>query len=201
MRLITLGGNSVIWLIIAIGMNWYSYLFYLYSAYFAIPFTLAVLYRFLHPHFLEGHASKLPPSSPLDYFFRALLLPFAFYYICDVAVLLYLYEKMDVCNLVFLLHHLVSLFGLPVLGQFPYFPWFSLAPIAFHCFLIWFPQAKWLEYIYVGLILVMYIKLMQKPWIQHRLYRLYFWTAVVIFGVLFMFWWFSCSNAMDNTII
>ena len=183
-------------------MNWYSYLFYLYSAFFAFPFSALVVIRYWNPHFLEGHAEKLPPPNYLDYCFKLLLFPFVFYYLCDCAVLLYLYKSMDACNLAFFLHHLVSLFGLPVLYKFPYFPWFSIAPIAFHCFLIWFPAAKWLEYIYLVLILYMYYGLLQRPWNQHKVYRLYFWTAITILVVpLFMLWVFSCSNAMENTAI
>jgi hypothetical protein len=181
-------------------MNLYSRLFYLCSVLMAVPSTGAVLARFLRPHMLEGHSSKVPESSRLDTFFRWSLAPYCVYYLLDTCALLYLYHRMDACNLAFLIHHVITLVGMPSLGNVPYYPWYLVAPVAFHNFLVWFPEQKWLNYIYLALILRMYWGLTRKPWIQHRLYVNSLIVAVSLLVLpIAMLWWFDCANDMENT--
>ena len=181
-------------------MNLYSQLFYLCSAVMAFPSCAAVLYRYLHPHVLEKHASKVPPGSPLDDFFRWSLAPYSLYYLLDSCALVYLYHRMDACNLAFLIHHIITLLGMPSLGRVPYYPWYLVAPVAFHNFMVWFPEQKWFNYVYLALILRMYWGLGNNPWIKHRLYVNSLIVAVSLLVLpIAMLWWFECKNDMENT--
>ena len=181
-------------------MNLYSRLFYLCSALMAVPSISAVIVRFMRPHQLEAHSSKMPSGSGLDTFFRWTLLPYCVYYTLDSCALLYLYHRMDACNLSFLIHHVITLIGMPSLGRVPYYPWYLVAPVAFHNFLVWFPEQKWLNYVYLALTLRLYWSMTEQKWIKHRLYFNSLLVAVALLVVpIAMLWWFDCSNDMENT--
>lgn len=181
-------------------MNLYSRLFYMCSVLMAVPSMCAVVVRCLRPHALEAHSYKVPEGSSLDTFFRWSLVPYCVYYLLDTCTLLYLYDRMDACNLAFVIHHVITLMGMPSLGRVPYYPWFLVAPVAFHNFLVWFPEQKWLNYIYLTFILKMYWEMSGKPWIKHRLYVNSLIVAVSLLALpIFMLWWFDCANDMENT--
>lgn len=182
-------------------MNWYSKLFLIVSWLCSLPLMHFTWRRLRKPGNYDSFSRNLPVPSQIDYFIKAVLIVYTFYYVCDSFVLAFLiYRNFDMCNSAFLFHHLVTLAGLPFALSFPHYPWFVIGPTGFHCFLVMFPYLSWLNYGYLFFMVFCMFGLQSKPWYNHSRYRglLHAGYALIV-GPLVTLWLFSCKNDMENT--
>lgn len=181
-------------------MNWYSTLWYWYSALSFIPFLAFTVYRFRY----QDEYSKFQGSFPtytMDTVYRIMLAPAIAYYILDSITIIMLYHRMDMCNLAFLIHHLFTLSGAYEMLSLPYYPWFIIAPMTVHDLLITFPDDLWLNYVYLAAVLALFYGIRQKPWQQQFKYRRVEMTGYMLLVCpIFMLWLFECKNDMMNTV-
>jgi hypothetical protein len=75
----------------------------------------------------------------MDNYIRYAMIASPTYYILDSITLLYLWDRFDMCQLAFLLHHLITLWGCWDMLTLPYYPWFIIGSVAYHALLIMFP--------------------------------------------------------------
>jgi len=179
-------------------MNWYSAIWHWYSIVVFFPFALLALIRYLKKDPYDKWMGTMP-SFLIDNIFRTILFPASFYYITDSIYLVKQWERMSMCNLAYLIHHVVAMSGSVETLTLPYYPWFLLLPFAVHSLLIIFPYQTWLNYIYLVAILNMFYRTNMKPWSGIYKYRRVLYTGYTLLAVpIIMLWWFGCKNDMQN---
>lgn len=180
-------------------MNWYSYIFWLYSWVSVLPWVLIILHRFRYPANYDSFLKRYPVSSGLDLFIHFFVLPFVFYYICDSIQIMFIMPSISPCNWSYLLHHLIALVGARYMCFLPYYPWFILFPFGWHSLMIMFPGVSALNYGYLGTLGLMFMGLNTKPWNLYSIYRGYTYTGYVLVAIpLSMLWYNRCTNNMAN---
>lgn len=182
-------------------MNWNSTLWYWYSALSFLPFLAFTLYRFRNQYEYTKFQGSFPTYS-LDTIYRTMILPGFFYYLIDSIYIILLYDRMDTCNLAFLIHHLITLSGFYEMFTLPYYPWFIIAPVMVHDLLITFPYALWLNYFYLAAVIAMFYGIRNEPWNKQFKYRRVQITGYMLLGCpILMLWWYECNNDMVNTAL
>ncbi len=157
-----------------------------YNCFLIIPSGIACINRYLHPQI----------DKPLltDYITRFLLIVACLFYLCDSVVKYVIDGGETICQKAIFIHHLTSeIMIIPFIIN-KYVPWWT-NPIGFmHGFLVFFPEAEVLNYIYAAAVLYFQYMLYQKPFVDIPYYKI---TRVTINGV----WVFAlflmigdCSN-------
>ena len=181
-------------------MNWYSWCWYIWNCCAVLPFFYFTYKRAKNQLNWDDYEKKELPTYTQDNVFRYSMIASPSYYILDSITLLYLYDQFDVCQLAFLLHHIITLYACLSMLTLPYYPWFVSGPIAMHCLLIIFPQHKWLDYGYLFFILHMIYGLNIKPWCLYKKYSTLVKCVYCLLCVpIIMLWWWQCPNDMQNT--
>ena len=180
-------------------MNWYSAIWYWYSILIFCPFALMTLIRYWKKDPYDIWMGI--PSYFIDTCFRVGLFPASFYYVTDSIYTVIQWERMNMCNLAYVLHHVITMSGSIETLTLPYYRWFVISPFAVHSLLIMFPYKTWLNYVYLGSILTMFYNLNQKPWSPQYRYRRVLHTAYLLVAIpIIMLWWYECKNDMQNVI-
>ena len=181
-------------------MNWYSYIFWLYSWLSVVPWVFIVYYRFRYPVNYDAFIKTYPKSYTLDVCMHFFVTPFVFYYVCDSVFILFYMPEISACNWSYFCHHIIALVGARYMCFLPHYPWFILLPFGWHSLLLMFPGVSFLKYGYLFTLILMFMGLNTKPWNLYSIYRGYTYTGYVLVAVpLVMLWWNNCSNNMANT--
>jgi hypothetical protein len=181
-------------------MNWYSQIWYLWNVLAVVPFFYFAYKRLKNQLNWDEYGTRRFPSFPMDSYIRIAMIASPSYYLLDTFTLLYLYDQFDICNLAFLIHHLITLWGSWAMLTLPYYPWFIVGTVAFHSILILFPQYLFLNYGYLMFMFCMIYGLNIKPWNQYADYRRVLHTVYALIAVpIIMLWALECPNNMENT--
>ena len=99
-------------------------------------------------------------EDKVDLLFRVYLTYGGLHYFFDVFVKLYTYGFFGIlkegCKFWYGLHHLMTFIQFKQMWMLDHYPWFTMFPLAYHCFLVVFPRWKINNYIY-GLAIVCYL--------------------------------------------
>ncbi|CAI2381139.1 unnamed protein product [Moneuplotes crassus] len=186
---------------------WYGQCFWL------LPSFLCFMYNFIYH---SDYSKKVCPDDPdcdrrkknddsefketikghaLDNFFRIFVYFGIAYYSIDTIYLAvkYGFDMVPCCYTLFL-HHIPTVIAAYFMTKLNHYPWFLSFSIFFHCFLIIWPQHKWLNYIYIQGFFCFLYKSNTNPFKRSPLYRKIFWSVLSLFVPTFMLWWFKCSN-------
>jgi len=177
--------------------EWNDFLWYWYSnIVMLVPMTFLFFYKLLHPinwDHLHKDKKELKPDFG-DKFLTIISSYSLFYYVVDCIVKIATGSYTTGCDFSMFLHHIVSLIVLPTVIFANYWPWFWLGPGAMHTYLIAFPDAKWLNYIYLLIIFLFQFGLYQKPFTNLKEYSRMKWGIVTIELACVVIWWFDCTN-------
>jgi len=69
----------------------------------------------------------------------------------------------SICRISFFSHHLVTLFIIPEALFINHYPWWFVNFPAVHALLILFPNATWLNWIYLVAVMIYHYGMFQKP--------------------------------------
>lgn len=151
-----------------------------------VPFLVACLNRLRHPstkvHLFTDHLSRL---------FLAIT---CLFYVYDVTVKYMVDGVETVCQKALLIHHVASEFIIIPLVVNRYIPWWA-NPVAFlHGFLIYFPEAEFLNYLYAVVIGYFQYSLYRQPFTGFPYYRftLYAINGIWVFALMVLIG--DCSN-------
>lgn len=151
-----------------------------------LPFLTACLNRFRHPEISLGLWT--------DHLARLFLFLTCAFYLYEMPIKYLRDGGESVCQKAFFIHHLSSLFVIPPLFLNSYIPWF-VNPIGFlHGFLVFFPEAEALNYLYAGALLYLHFMLYQRPFAEMRGYGVTRWALNGIWVFCLMVLIGDCSN-------
>ena len=93
------------------------------------------------------------------------------YYIVDTIYILQTYGlEMNKCLASMFLHHLWTIVTSFFIFQLDHYPWFISFSVAFHWFLILFPEITWFNYVYISGFIWFAYAFMLHPWNKSRLF-------------------------------
>ena len=194
-------------------MKWHFYLWWWNQVFWIFPSMFWVIYPFIfrQPYdslvWSDSTHEKPPKNSKLkaygviqttkcDRVFKIYVFIGMVYYIIDTIYILRTYGiEMNACLGSMFLHHLWTITTSFFIFQLDHYPWFISFSIAFHCFLILFPQITFFNYIYISGFICFAYAFMQHPWNKSRLYlKIYISCWVLVIPILLL-WWNDWSNA------
>ena len=180
--------NDIAWL-------WYSNIVLL------VPLTIIFFYKLYNPIDWELVLHKKGyKKSNLDKLITILASYPIFYYVTDSILLIATGRWMLPCGSSFFVHHVVAMVAMPFVVCVPYWSWFWLGPGFFHSYLNAFPDAQWLNYIYLLIIICYQCGIHTTPLSKLRQYRFMKWGIVCIMLSVVPIWWNDCKNTLPCPI-
>jgi len=181
--------------------EWNDFIWYWYSNIaMLVPMTILFFYKLWNP---INYALLRKPDWKVrsgfgDKFLTNVASYSLFYYFIDCFIKIASGHYTDKCDIVMLLHHTFSIIYLPSIIFPRHWTWFALGPAMIHTYLLAFPDAKWLNYIYILIIFCFHYGLYQEPFTNLKEFNRMKRGIVCIEVVCFFFWLFDCNNCLVN---
>lgn len=147
----------------------FAWVVYQFFSFF--PILLFTMYRFYHQIRNEEYSesSKPLPKTCIEYFMKFNSFVYLLFYIPQTMARLTI--KYNIDNVLLIIHHFLTFYGAIYFMMLPYYPWFTLGPLAFHALLLVLPDYINLYYIYIILILICFYGLTLAPYNQKKGYK------------------------------
>lgn len=166
-----------------------------------LPIFIFGLYRFYHQIRNEEYpeSQKPLPKSCIEYFMKFNSFMYLLFYVPQTIARLTI--KYDSDNVLLIVHHILTFYGAVSFMLLPYYPWFSIAPLAFHSLLLLLPDYIKLYYIYIILIIMCYYGMGLHPYNQRKQYKEIRRYLFLLSVVLVIMWATGFRNDIIITMI
>lgn len=165
-------------------------------------FTFFPLAFFLKSRFQNQIPNEkfLSPSTPfpatfVETYIKFNTLMFLIFYVPQTVLRLFL--GLDQNNVLLILHHFATFYGVYVFLKVPYYPWFTIGPLAFHSLLLVMPTATYLYYPYIILILICWYGLGLPPYNKRKWYNQIRYYIIGLSAVLILMWAVGFTNEIE----
>lgn len=173
-------------------------IWWIYSMITIAPLLIITIYKLCNPAHQHLYSDRNPfPHLVEDKIARVFLFYAPLYYVLDAIINLWRGDLTS-CNWAFLLHHLTSLFFLPILIKQTYYPWHCCAVPCMHAILLAFPEMSILNYVYIVICIFYHYGINQEPFCHMKSFRKLNFGTWILEGFLVMLWALGCKNTFEN---
>ena len=137
-------------------------------------------------------------TTKWDRVFKVYVFTGIIYYVVDSIYILQTYGlEVNTCLASMFLHHLWTIMASFFIFQLDHYPWFISFSVAFHWFLILFPEITWFNYVYISGFICFAYAYMLHPWNKSRLYLKIYIACWILAIPIALLWWNNWSNSIN----